>query len=105
MARYVAVSNDGVDKTIKDGPLELNDPSEYTPEEGNVLMPEEEALAQGYHYSEGGAFAPEQSAGADTAVQDGQGGDGEQGVQGAEGGQGAQTQPGVQGAQGDQNQQ
>ncbi|WP_274032538.1 hypothetical protein [Streptomyces sp. MMBL 11-1] len=59
--RFVVVSIEDFDKTIKFGPLELNDPSEYVPAEGTRLMPEEEALTAGYHYAEGGAgFAPDE---------------------------------------------
>ncbi|MFE4527105.1 hypothetical protein ACFRMO_07890 [Streptomyces anulatus] len=57
--RFVTVSTESFDKTIKFGPLELDDPSDYVPAEGTRLMPEEEALAAGYRYAEGGAaFAP-----------------------------------------------
>ncbi|MFI7083878.1 hypothetical protein ACIBUR_09755 [Streptomyces anulatus] len=58
--RFVTVSTEDFDKTIKFGPLELDDPSDHVPAEGTRLMPEEEALAAGYRYAEGGAaFAPE----------------------------------------------
>lgn len=52
--RYVAVSTEDFDKVIKFGPFELEDPSEYVPAEGTRLMLEEEALAAGYRYPEGG---------------------------------------------------
>ncbi|MFC9505406.1 hypothetical protein [Streptomyces sp. NPDC057002] len=83
--RYVAVSNDQNDKVIKDGPLELDNPSEHTPEEGTHLMPEDAALTAGYSYAAGGGagFAADGTA--------------DQGVQGDGGGQGAQTQPGGRG--------
>jgi hypothetical protein len=104
--RYVLVDADGIDKTIKYGPLELEDPSQYSVPEGNKLMPEEQALAEGYRYPEGGAaLAPEDPDGGDTTDdEDGRGhrgrrggGDGARGPQGPQGGQGSQTQPGVQG--------
>jgi hypothetical protein len=57
MARYVAVSIYDYDKLIKDGPFEINDPSEQIVEEGQRLMLEEVALAAGYHYAEGAAFS------------------------------------------------
>ncbi|MEU3979633.1 hypothetical protein AB0465_18220 [Streptomyces griseoviridis] len=60
--RYVAVSTDENDKTIKDGPFELDDPSQRTVQEGQRLMPEDAALAAGYHYASDGAFAPDQPA-------------------------------------------
>lgn len=58
--RYVVVSVEDFDKSIKFGPLELEDPSEYIPDEGTKLISEEEALASGYRYAEGGGagFAP-----------------------------------------------
>ncbi|MGW3860702.1 hypothetical protein ACWEDZ_04370 [Streptomyces sp. NPDC005047] len=55
MARYVAVSTDDWDKVIKEGPYELEDPEQYSVEPGQRLMPEEDALAAGYRYAEGGA--------------------------------------------------
>ncbi|MFJ4686470.1 hypothetical protein [Streptomyces sp. NPDC088789] len=60
--RYVAVSTDENDKTIKDGPFELDDPSQRTVQEGQRLMPEDAALAAGYHYASDGAFAPDHPA-------------------------------------------
>lgn len=99
MATYVLVDADGIDKEIKYGPLELQNPNDYQAPEGQQLMVESEALAQGYHYAAGGAaLAPEQQAGADTAVQD-EDGQGDRGPQGVQGGQGSQVQPGVQGEQ------
>jgi len=104
MATYVLVDADGIDKEIKYGPLELENPNDYVVPEGQKIMPEAEALAQGYHYSAGGAaLAPDQPAdGADTAVQDTEDDQGDRGPQGVQGGQGSQVQPGV---QGNQNQQ
>lgn len=89
MARYVAVSTDSTDKTVQAGPLELDDPSQYTAEDGTVLMSEEQALAQGYQYAdddEAGQTQAQEPSGDAAAVE---------GVQGPEDGQGAQTQPGV----------
>jgi hypothetical protein len=107
MATYVLVENDGIDKTIKYGPLELADPSTYTVPEGQEIMLESDALAQGYHYSEGGAaLAPDDPDTGDSEDEDGKhgrgrrgrhGGEGNEGPQGPQGGQGAQTQPGAQG--------
>ncbi|MGW1261189.1 hypothetical protein ACWD7Y_04410 [Streptomyces drozdowiczii] len=57
MARYVAVSVYEWDKTVKDGPFEFDDPSEWIAQEGQRLMPEEVALAAGYHFAADGAFA------------------------------------------------
>lgn len=110
MARYVLVDADGIDMTIKYGPIELEDPSEYSVPEGNKLMLEETALGEGYRYSEGGAAlapdSPDDSSDDEDDRHDNgrrrRGGDGERGPQGREGGQGAQTQPG---SQGNQNQQ
>ena len=60
MATYVLVDADGVDKTIKYGPLELEDPNSYIVPEGLTILLEDEARAEGYRYPEGGAaFAPE----------------------------------------------
>ncbi|MEU1552144.1 hypothetical protein ABZ517_05405 [Streptomyces scabiei] len=104
MARYVLVEADGIDLTIKFGPIELEDPSQYTVPEGQKLLLEEVALSEGYRYSEGGAgFAAQDPDGSEDAADDedggrggrGQHGDGARGPQGPEGGQGAQTQPGV----------
>ncbi|WP_369042234.1 hypothetical protein [Streptomyces sp. Midd1] len=109
MATYVLVENDGIDKTIKYGPLELDDPSTYTVPEGQKIMLESDARAQGYRYSEGGAaLSPDDpNAGDDDTDEDDdkhgrgrhgrRGGEGNEGPQGPQGGQGAQTQPGVQG--------
>ncbi|MFF1693128.1 hypothetical protein ACFVXC_05800 [Streptomyces sp. NPDC058257] len=57
MARYVMVSIYEYDKYIKDGPFELDDPSQEIVLEGQKIMLEADALAAGYHYAEGGAFA------------------------------------------------
>lgn len=107
MARYVLVDADGIDMTIKYGPIELEDPSQYSVPEGNKLLLESTALGEGYRYAEGGAaVAPDNPDGDDTTDdEDGRhdngrrrrGGDGERGPQGREGGQGAQTQPGGEG--------
>ncbi|MEV7902169.1 hypothetical protein [Streptomyces anulatus] len=71
--RYVTVSTEDFDKVIKFGPLELDDPSQHVPAEGTRLMPEEEALAAGYRYSEGGAaFAPDSEDEEDCAAVHGQ---------------------------------
>lgn len=56
MARYVMVSIYDYDKYIKDGPFELDDPSQEIVAEGQRIMLEADALAAGYHYAEGGAF-------------------------------------------------
>lgn len=65
MATYVLVDADGIDKVIKYGPLELEDPNSYVVPEGLKIMPQDEALAQGYRFPEGGAaLAPDQPAGA-----------------------------------------
>ncbi|MEU0214545.1 hypothetical protein ABZ281_05245 [Streptomyces sp. NPDC006265] len=109
MARYVLVDADGIDMTIKYGPIELEDPSQYSVPEGNKLLLESTALGEGYRYAEGGAaFAPENPDGDDSADEDddedrrGRGrrgrGDGARGPQGPQGGQGAQTQPGGEGS-------
>ncbi|MGW3153716.1 hypothetical protein [Streptomyces sp. NPDC001089] len=55
MALYVLVDADGIAKEIKFGPVELDDPSTYVVPEGSMIMLESEALAQGYHFSAGGA--------------------------------------------------
>lgn len=104
MATYVLVDADGIDKEIKGGPLELDNPNDYVVQEGQKLMTQAEAQAQGYYFPSGGAaFAPDQAAGdAGTSVQDEQGGSGDRGPQGIQGGQGSQVQPG---ATGEQNQQ
>lgn len=117
MARYVLVEADGFNKIITGGPYDVEDPSQITVPEGQRLMPEDEAFAEGYRYSEGGGagFAADEPTGADTDASEEQGeqsGDGEQrdkgrktaqsrksgqgrkGPQGREGGQGAQVQPG-----------
>ncbi|MFV0135495.1 hypothetical protein ACLGIH_20125 [Streptomyces sp. HMX87] len=115
MARYVLVDADGIDMTIKYGPIELEDPSQYSVPEGNQLMLESVALSEGYRYAEGGAaFAPEDPSSGEGDEDDRpgrgrrerdddgddrrrQGGDdGSRGPQGRHGGQGAQVQPGVQ---------
>lgn len=97
MATYVLVDADGIDKEIKFGPLELENPNDYVVPEGQELMVESEARAQGYHYPAGGAaFAPEQTGDGEDGDQD-QGGQGDRGPQGVQGGQGAQVQPGVTG--------
>ncbi|MGW1180144.1 hypothetical protein [Streptomyces drozdowiczii] len=57
MARYVAVSVFEWDKTILDGPFEFDDPSQWIAQEGQRLMPEEVALAVGYHFAADGAFS------------------------------------------------
>jgi hypothetical protein len=104
--RYVLVDADGIDKTIKYGPIELEDPAEYSVPQGNMLLPEDQALAEGYRYPEGGAaLAPEDPEGGDTSDDEDDengrgrrgGGDGARGPQGRQGGQGAQAQPGVEG--------
>lgn len=101
MARYVVVDADGIDKTIKLGPLELEDPSQYSAPEGNILMLEEVALSEGYRYAEGGAAVAPEDPDGDTGSaddeddEDGRQGRGERGPQGREGGQGAQVQPGA----------
>ncbi|WP_329271953.1 hypothetical protein [Streptomyces sp. NBC_01451] len=107
MARYVLVDADGIDMTIKYGPIELEDPSQYSVPEGNKLLLESTALGEGYRYAEGGgALAPENPDGDDSADDEDDdedrrgrrgGGDGARGPQGPQGGQGAQTQPGGQG--------
>lgn len=110
MARYVLVDADGIDMTIKYGPIELEDPSQYSVPEGNKLLLESTALGEGYRYAEGGAaVAPDSPDGDDTTDDEDdeddrhdngrrrRGGDGERGPQGREGGQGAQTQPGGEG--------
>ncbi|AZM47808.1 hypothetical protein DMB38_20250 [Streptomyces sp. WAC 06738] len=80
MATYVLVDADGVDKEIKYGPLELEDPNTYVVPEGQKIMLESEALAQGYHYSAGGAaLSPEAPAGG--SAEDDQGDQGDQNQQ------------------------
>ncbi|UXX94007.1 hypothetical protein N7U49_21610 [Streptomyces sp. AD2-2] len=66
MATYVAVSNESYDKSIKAGPFELDDPSQYSAQEGTHLMLEPEARAAGYYFAADGAFAAERPDGQDT---------------------------------------
>ncbi|MET8342459.1 hypothetical protein [Streptomyces microflavus] len=65
MTTYVAVSDTSWDKSIKKGPFELEDPSQYSAEMGTHLVLESEARAAGYTYAADGAFAPEQPASSD----------------------------------------
>lgn len=55
MARYVIVTADGFSKAIVEGPFELEDPALAVVEEGQRLMPEDEALNAGYRYAADGA--------------------------------------------------
>lgn len=91
MAEYVLVDADGIDKTIKYGPLELEDPSTYAVPEGLKILPLDEARAQGYRFSEGGAAVapgePEPGGGASHGHDGGHGHEGhDHGHHGHEGG-------------------
>ena len=74
MATYVLVDADGIDKEIKYGPLELEDPSTYVVPEGDKIMLQSEAQAQGYYFPAGGAaIVPESPTGTDGQHEQGHG--------------------------------